>query len=149
MLLNLINWLIEHFQGVNLSCDEHAENKATNQAECGTLVMKLDHIRSQKVYCKTLEQWYHDLQLLAQLFICKKWIFLLVTGEKAALQVSSCAVLLVIMVLSAIVSWLITKIVTVKAGQSFDTSCIGRYCSPLELVVVVVTHYDPLTHKVC
>lgn len=54
-----------------------------------TVVAQLDHIRSKTIYLKILNQWFRELDLHGVLISYRKWIFLLVSGEKDSLQVIS------------------------------------------------------------
>ena len=66
MVLPIAIWVVdsikESFKGAEMVAIEQEPCGITND-EVATVIISLDHIRSMKVYMKTLEKWFQELNL--------------------------------------------------------------------------------------
>ncbi|XP_057370189.1 RWD domain-containing protein 3-like isoform X1 [Daphnia carinata] len=86
-ILSLIEWLVRY---CNLYEEKTipATESLTGEAEYEyTTIAHLHHIRSKTIYVKTLSQWFRELDLHGVLISYRRWIFLMISGNKNNLQV--------------------------------------------------------------
>ncbi|XP_057370190.1 RWD domain-containing protein 3-like isoform X2 [Daphnia carinata] len=85
-ILSLIEWLVRY---CNLYEEKTipATESLTGEAEYEyTTIAHLHHIRSKTIYVKTLSQWFRELDLHGVLISYRRWIFLMISGNKNNLQ---------------------------------------------------------------
>ncbi|XP_032776473.2 RWD domain-containing protein 3 isoform X2 [Daphnia magna] len=85
-ILSLVEWLVRYCNRYEEKTIPTAESLAGDAEHEYTTIVHLHHIRSKIIYVKTLSQWFRELDLHGVLISYRRWIFLMVSGEKNNLQ---------------------------------------------------------------
>lgn len=87
-ILSLVEWLVRYSTRYEEETTPASESLTERDVDNEyTTVAQLDHIRSKTIYFKTLSQWFRELDLQGVLVSYRRWIFLMVSGNKNNLQV--------------------------------------------------------------
>ncbi|KAI9565794.1 hypothetical protein GHT06_009589 [Daphnia sinensis] len=85
-VLSLVEWLVRYCKLYEEKTIPAAESLTGDAEYEYTVIAHLHHIRSRTIYVKTLSQWFRELNLHGVLIYYRRWIFLMVSGNKNNLQ---------------------------------------------------------------
>ncbi|XP_032776471.2 RWD domain-containing protein 3 isoform X1 [Daphnia magna] len=133
-ILSLVEWLVRYCNRYEEKTIPTAESLAGDAEHEYTTIVHLHHIRSKIIYVKTLSQWFRELDLHGVLISYRRWIFLMVSGEKNNLQVFSVAkTSLIDQLIRCPWSQLYLKR---HRTQNVDIDSVGRPCKERMLTVL-------------
>lgn len=133
-ILSLVEWLVRYCNRYEEKTIPTAESLAGEAKHEYTTIVHLHHIRSKIIYVKTLSQWFRELDLHGVLISYRRWIFLMVSGEKNNLQVFSVAkTSLIDQLIRCPWSQLYLKR---HRTQNVDIDSVGRPCKERMLTVL-------------
>lgn len=81
-----MTWNLQEYVEVLDKCSCKKEEEQVDKGREWTVVLLLDHIRSQKHYIKLLERWTHQLQLFGMLLLGRSILVILI-GDKPKIKV--------------------------------------------------------------